>query len=92
MSVRGEWNAYDHCSLILEWDPRDGIYVVTVPELPGCQTHGETREEAVRQGQDALESWVDAMRHWGHPSPLARHFASSLVDAPGEEATARGGT
>ena len=46
-------------SMIIEWDPRDDIFVVTVPELPGCRTHGSTYEEAVRQGQDAIESWLD---------------------------------
>ncbi len=36
-----------HYSMILEWDPRDNIYVVTTPELPGCRTHGESWEDAV---------------------------------------------
>lgn len=47
-----------HYSMIIEWDARDEIYVVTVPELPGCQTHGATYEEAVQQGQDAIETWI----------------------------------
>lgn len=47
-----------HYSMIIQWDPRDDIYVVSVPELPGCKTHGKTYEEAVRQGQDAIESWI----------------------------------
>lgn len=49
-----------HYSMIIQWDPRDDIYVVSVPELPGCKTHGKTYEEAVRQGQDAIESWIMA--------------------------------
>ena len=44
--------------MIIEWDPRDDIFVVTVPELPGCRTHGRTYEEVVKQGQDAIESWL----------------------------------
>jgi len=47
-----------HYSMIIQWDPRDDIYVVTVPELPGCRTHGSTYEEAVAQGQDAIDTWV----------------------------------
>ena len=47
-----------HYSMIIQWDPRDDIYVVTVPELPGCVTHGATYEEAVMQGQDAIDTWV----------------------------------
>ena len=47
-----------HYSMITQWDSRDNIFVVRVPELPGCVTHGETYEEAVKQGLDAIESWV----------------------------------
>ena len=67
-------NGYGHYSMVLEWDPEDGIYVVTVPELPGCATHGSTREEAVRRGQDAIESWIDAARQWGNTIPQPRQF------------------
>jgi predicted RNase H-like HicB family nuclease len=47
-----------HYSMIIQWDTEDKIYVVTVPELPGCMTHGHTYEEAIKQGQDAIESWI----------------------------------
>lgn len=61
-------------SMIIEWEPLDEIYVVTVPELPGCQTHGATYEEAVAQGQDAIASWIDAKTHWGREIPPPRYF------------------
>lgn len=47
-----------HYSMNIQWEPVDEIYVVTVPELPGCQTHGKTYEEAIAQGQDAIDTWV----------------------------------
>ncbi len=47
-----------HYSMIIQWDSRDNIFVVRVPELPGCVTHGNTYEEAAKQGQDAIESWI----------------------------------
>jgi predicted RNase H-like HicB family nuclease len=72
-----EHDDYGHYSMILEWDPEDAIYVVTVPELPGCRTHGRTYEEAARQGQDAIESWIDAARAWGTPIPAPRVFATT---------------
>jgi len=31
-----------HYSMIIQWDDQDEIYIVTVPELPGCKTHGKT--------------------------------------------------
>jgi len=49
------------------------VFIVTVPELPGCVTHGETYgetyEEAIQQGKDAIESWIDARIAWGKPVP-----------------------
>jgi antitoxin HicB len=67
-----ESEQYDHYSMFIQWDPEDHIYVVTVPELPGCMTHGRTYEEAIRQGKDAIESWIDANKYWGRPIPKPR--------------------
>lgn len=66
---------YDRYSMIIQWDEEDRIYVVTVPELPGCMTHGKTIEEAIRQGRDAIESWIDAMEASGKPIPAPRVLA-----------------
>lgn len=76
---------YGHYSMIIEWEPSDRIYIVTVPELRGCMTHGETLEEAVRQGRDAIEGWIDAMRYWGRPVPPPRYFDLDSIGAPAEE-------
>lgn len=59
-------------SMLIEWDPDDSIFVVTVPELPGCRTHGRTYTEAVQQAQDAVESWIEAARAEGAPIPAPR--------------------
>lgn len=69
-----------HYSMVLEWDARDEIYVVTVPELAGCQTHGRTLEEAVKQGRDAIESWLHVARQLGTSVPPPRHFTSDPSD------------
>ncbi len=61
-----------HYSMIIQWDADDRIFVVTVPELTGCISHGQTYEEAVRQGQDAIESWVMVAREMGRPIPQKR--------------------
>ena len=55
MSKEREVNQY---SMVIEWDPRDSIYIVTVPELPGCRTHGSTREEAVHKGEEVIGLWL----------------------------------
>ena len=61
-----------HYSMIIQWYPGDQIYVVTVPELPGCRTHGATYEEAVRQGQDAIASWIMVAQELERPVPPPR--------------------
>jgi predicted RNase H-like HicB family nuclease len=63
-------------SMIIEWSDADDAYIVTVPELPGCRTHGATRAEAVAMGDEAIVGWIDAMRSWGQPVPGPRVFAA----------------
>lgn len=61
--------------MVIEWSDEDQVYIVSVPELPGCRTHGLTYEDAVRQGQDAIESWIGAQRAAGRPVPPPRVYA-----------------
>ncbi len=67
-------------SVTMEWDPDDAIFVVTVPDLPGCRTHGRTYEEAGRNAQDAIESWLEAARADGQAAPPPR-TAKPVADA-----------
>lgn len=62
-------NQTTHYSMNIQWDEDDQIFVVTVPELPGCRTHGASCEEAVQQGQDAIESWIKVAKELGRPIP-----------------------
>jgi len=64
-----------HYSMVIQWDTRSNVYVVTVPELPGCKTHGKTYKEAVKQGQYAIESWIDAAIAWNDPVPPPNVYA-----------------
>lgn len=59
-------------SMEIIWSDEDQAYIVTVPELPGLRTHGNTYEEAVQRGKEAIESWIDASRAWGDPIPPPR--------------------
>lgn len=62
-------------SMIIEWSNEDDAYIVTVPELPGCITHGATYEEAVQQGKEAIEGWIESASADGDPIPQPRVFA-----------------
>jgi predicted RNase H-like HicB family nuclease len=61
-------------SMLLEWDSVDRIFVVSVPELPGCHTHGATYEEAARKGGALIEEWIAVLRESGQPVPDAREW------------------
>jgi predicted RNase H-like HicB family nuclease len=40
-------------------DRKAGGYWVSVPELPGCVTEGDTVEDAKRMARDAIALWLD---------------------------------
>ena len=56
-------------TIVLEPDPEDGGYVVTVPSLPGCVTEGDTLEEAVDMAKDAIRGYIESLRMAGEPIP-----------------------
>jgi predicted RNase H-like HicB family nuclease len=46
-----------------------GGFLATVPDLPGCMSDGETREEAARSIADAIDVWIEEARRLGRPIP-----------------------
>ncbi|BCL82968.1 type II toxin-antitoxin system HicB family antitoxin [Ktedonobacteria bacterium brp13] len=58
-----------HYSMLIQWDPRDNIYVVTIPELSGCRTHGDTYEEAIKNALEVIELWIEDAQKAGEPIP-----------------------
>ncbi|HYC05510.1 MAG TPA: type II toxin-antitoxin system HicB family antitoxin [Azospirillaceae bacterium] len=53
-----------------------GGWLAEVPDLPGCMSDGETPEEAVRNVQDAIDSWIEAAREDGRPVPAPSRSAA----------------
>jgi antitoxin HicB len=47
----------------------EGGFSVSVPDLPGCHTQGETREEALSMAKDAIEGYLEVLADEGHPLP-----------------------
>ena len=48
----------------------DGRWSVWTPGLPGLASWGHTKEEALRNIQDAAEAYVEDMLEAGDPIPL----------------------
>ena len=46
-----------------------GGYLVEFPDLPGCMSDGETIDEAIHNGADAMRDWIAAMTEAGRPVP-----------------------
>lgn len=57
--------------VVIQWSDEDHCFLVGFPDFPGQQwrTHGDTYQEAVSQGMEALESLVMAYEACGDPLP-----------------------
>jgi predicted RNase H-like HicB family nuclease len=58
--------------LIIFWDEADEIFVVDVPELPGCMAHGRTKREAISIAEAAIDLWIETAKDDGIPIPEPR--------------------
>ena len=48
--------------LIIFWDDWDQIFVVDVPELPGCMAHGRSKSEAIAHAEAAIDLWLETAK------------------------------
>jgi antitoxin HicB len=46
-----------------------GGWLITFPDLPGCMSDGESIEEAIRNGQDALGCYLAVTKKYGDALP-----------------------
>jgi len=76
----------------------EGGFFVTIPDLPGCMSQGDTIEEAIEMIMDAKVAWIEVALKRGMDIPLpgdhhhrrARHYQIesleiSLERLPGSE-------
>ena len=66
-------------TIILEPDPEEGGYTVTVPALPGCVTQGETIEEAIVMAKDAIRLFIETLMAEGQPVPLEHEHPQAII-------------
>nr|WP_228021525.1 type II toxin-antitoxin system HicB family antitoxin [Romeria gracilis] len=57
----------------IQWSEEDRLFLVTIPEFADLVvmpcTHGETREEAIRNGEEVIEMYIEAWKLEGQPIP-----------------------
>ena len=56
--------------VVLEKSPEGG-FTAFVPSLPGCISEGDTREQALRNIQQAVELYLEPVEDDAHLSPDA---------------------
>jgi predicted RNase H-like HicB family nuclease len=49
-----------------------GGFLATVPDLPGCASDGDSREEAARNVEDAIACWLEEAKALGRAVPEPR--------------------
>lgn len=60
-------------SMIIQWSDEDQLFLVTIPEFVDqvvmpC-THGKTRGEAIQNGEEVIEMYLEAWQAEGEAIP-----------------------
>lgn len=55
-------------------DEDGGGFLVEYPDLPGCIADGETIEEALAEGEDAIKAWITSAKEDGYSIPKPNAF------------------
>lgn len=60
-------------SMVIQWSDEDQLFLVTIPEFAEIVvmpcTHGESREEAIRNGEEVIEMYLEAWLAEGESIP-----------------------
>lgn len=76
----GKWHVYmppvgrkpSTYTVVLDYDPHERVYNVSVPALTGCFTWGRTRKSALRNAKLCIEGFIETLRDCGAPVPKNR--------------------
>jgi len=63
--------------VLIEQD-EDEVFVAEVPALPGCISQGNTRDEALKNIQEAIAVYLESLE--AHNEPVPPSIYEELVD------------
>ncbi len=64
---------------VILYPGEDGFWVAECPTLPGCISQGATKEEAIRNIQEAIEGYIIALEEDGLPVPEEKFEVLTVV-------------
>lgn len=54
---------------VILYTDEDGYWIAECPSLPGCNSQGDTREEALANIREAIEGYIEALEADNLPVP-----------------------
>ena len=54
-----------------------GGYLIEYPDLPGCMSDGETIQEVIENGREAVRSWIETAKAHGDEIPALGSSSTS---------------
>ena len=69
-------------TVLVTYDEPSEAYIALVPEVPGCISQGETRQEALQNVKQDLEACLEAIRDAGEEAPLPHGYEMDQVTVP----------
>ena len=66
-------------SILVKYDETDGIFIASVPDLQGCNAHGNTPDEAVREVLIVQDMWLKTAEEKGLNIPAPSYGLNDNV-------------
>ncbi len=57
-------------TIVLDYDPDEHVYNVSVPALPGCYTWGRSKASAIKHAKEMIRTFLDALIDLGEDIPV----------------------
>ncbi|HAX78352.1 MAG TPA: hypothetical protein DCY88_21645 [Cyanobacteria bacterium UBA11372] len=55
---------------VLLYTDEDGYWIAECTSLPGCNSQGKTKQEAITNIKEAIELYIEVLQEKGQPIPI----------------------